>query len=125
MQPRDLPAVVLVTCVERRHARPNRSSDRQPARVARMLALAHHIEAGLAAGRWPSASHAAGILGLSRNRLSQVIALINLAPDLQQQLLALEAVDGREPTTERWLFESVVTLLEWSDQRRAWTLRAR
>ena len=123
MQPRDQPAVVLVTRVERRHERPDRSPDRQPARVARMLALAHHIEAGLDAGRWPSASHVARILGLSRNRLSQVLTLTTLAPDLQRQVLALVAVDGLEPMTERWLFESVVNRSAWCDQHRAWIAR--
>ena len=56
-------------------------------------------------------------LGLSRNRVSQVLALLNLAPDLQEQVLFLEVVDGVEPITEKALFERVAKTVSWPEQR--------
>jgi len=50
-----------------------------------------------------------------------VLALTYLAPDIQLDVLALEAIDGVEPpVTERWLFEKVARLLSWEEQRAVW-----
>jgi hypothetical protein len=42
-----------------------------------------------------------------------------LAADLQEQVLALEAVDGAEPMAERMLRE-VARAGTWAEQRAAW-----
>ena len=55
-------------------------------------------------------------LGFTRARISQLLDLLMLAPDLQEQLLDLEAVDGVEPLTERAL-RVVVKLEGWGAQR--------
>ena len=61
--------------------------------------------------------------------MSQVLALTYLAPDIQLEVLAMEAVDGVEPSitesvepsiTEKWIFETVARLLEWREQRVVW-----
>jgi len=40
-------------------------------------------------------------LGLSRARISQLLDLMLLAPDIQEQILLAESVDGVEPMSER------------------------
>jgi hypothetical protein len=57
--------------------------------------------------------------GLSRARVTQLLNLTLLAPDIQERVLALEAVDGLEPTSERALRE-VSCAVEWEEQRRWW-----
>ncbi len=89
---------------------------RRPARVAIMLALAHAIDAAISAGRLRDQGDAAERLGLTRPRITQLLALLGLAPDLQERVLFLEAVDGREPVTEREL-RPLTRLLCWTDQR--------
>jgi len=42
-----------------------------------------------------------------------------LAPDLQEQVLFLEAVDGREPMSERDL-RTVLQSLVWEEQAAVW-----
>ncbi len=42
-------------------------------------------------------------LGLTRARVTQLLDLLLLAPDLQQTVLALEVVGGAEPMSERAL----------------------
>lgn len=58
-------------------------------------------------------------LSFTRARVSQVMDLLLLAPDLQERVLELEAVDGREPLAERQL-RPIVLLPLWTDQRLRW-----
>jgi hypothetical protein len=46
--------------------------------------------------------------------------MTNLAPDLQEEILFLEAIDGREPSSERAL-RGVVRVTAWDEQRAAFT----
>src|SRR5689334_11468626 len=91
---------------------------RRPARVAIMLALAHTIDAAISAGRLRDQREAAQRLGLTPPRVTQLLALLHLAPDLQERVLFLEAVDGLEPLTERDL-RPLTRVLCWDEQRAA------
>jgi hypothetical protein len=59
----------------------------QPARVAVMLALAHKIQEAIDAGKLKDMAEAARRLGLTRARVSQLLDLTLLAPDIQERLL--------------------------------------
>jgi hypothetical protein len=89
----------------------------RPARVAVMLALAHEIAAGIDSGALRDQADAARQLGVTRARVTQLLALRRLAPDVQERVLFLEAVDGKEPLTERAL-RGVIRALSWAEQRR-------
>jgi len=89
---------------------------RRPAKVARMLALAHHLQGAIDRGLVADRAAVARKLGLTRARVTQLLDLLLLAPDLQAAVLGLEAVDGREPLTERTL-RSVAHTGTWSQQR--------
>ena len=68
-----------------------------PARVARMLALAHHVERQVEGGAIPDYASAAAALGVTRARLSQVMSLLLLAPEIQQRIALGEiAVSERD-----------------------------
>jgi len=92
---------------------------RRPARVAQMLALAHRLEAAIERGDYADRAGVARQLGFTRGRITQLLDLTLLAPDIQKHVLELEAIDGREPLTERGLRE-VVRHAGWADQRAAW-----
>ena len=94
-------------------------AERRPARVARRLALAHRIAADIEAGRYKDYADVARHHGLTRARLTQLMNLLLLAPDIQEEVLALEFPVGREPVTERTL-RRVLASLCWEDQRVAW-----
>jgi hypothetical protein len=96
---------------------PPRGPVHRPARVALMLALAHKIRAAIGAGQLADQAEAARRLGCTRARLTQLLDLLRLAPDLQEQVLFLEAVDGAEPLTERTL-RAVTREPSWAEQRR-------
>jgi hypothetical protein len=63
---------------------------------------------------------------VSRARISQIVNLLALAPDIQEALLYLPAVErGRDPIYLRHL-QPVAALLDWHQQRRLWhTLRGK
>ena len=73
-------------------------SPRQPRfsdRTARMLALAHHVEIFVEDGRLPDYAAAARILGVTRARMTQVLNLLLLAPEIQERVL-LGTLEVRE-----------------------------
>src|SRR5262249_612950 len=70
-------------------ATPSEPSSRIP-RIARLLALAWHVEGLVRSGTISSFAAAARLGHVSRARLSQILSLLNLAPDLQEQLLFLQ-----------------------------------
>jgi hypothetical protein len=92
----------------------------RPAKLACLLAFAHHVARTIDRGGYPDYAAVAADLGLTRARITQVMNLLWLAPDLQERVLALEAIDGREPLAERAL-RPVLGLPLWSDQRARWT----
>ena len=92
---------------------------RRPARVAQMVALAHRLDTAIERGKHKSQAAMARSAGLTRARITQLLALLSLAPDIQEELLSLEAVDGAEPLGERAL--RPITLAEtWAEQRVMW-----
>ena len=98
---------------------PKKEPKRRPARVARMLAMANDLQDKLDSGEYKDQAAAARALGLSRTKLTRLLDLALLAPDIQEEILFLEAVDGKEPVTERTLRE-IVRHSSWAEQRRAW-----
>jgi DNA-binding transcriptional regulator YdaS (Cro superfamily) len=56
-------------------------------------------------------------LGVSQPRVSQLVALTYLAPSIQAEIAAMEAVDGVEPMSERPLRE-VLRAVGWRGQAR-------
>jgi len=95
------------------------ASSRGP-RIARLLALAWHIDGLVRSGRLASYATAARLGHVSRARLSQIMSLLNLAPDLQERLLFLQRPNhGRALLALRQVL-SVAGVLDWHEQRRRW-----
>lgn len=92
---------------------------RRPAKVARLLALAHHIQNAIDRGMVADRAAVARKLGFTRARITQLLDLLLLAPDIQARVLDLEAVDGVEPMSERAL-RAVAHAGSWVEQPGAW-----
>lgn len=55
---------------------------------------------------------------VTRARLTQIMNLLNLAPDIQEAILHLPRVErGRDPITERQL-RPIAAVVDWERQRR-------
>lgn len=87
----------------------------QPAKVARMLALAHKLQRAINRGEYESRADLARAYGLSRARITQLLDLLLLAPDIQEWVLFLESEDGHEPFGEPRL-RRVARTLHWAVQ---------
>lgn len=92
---------------------------RRPAQVAQMLAFAHGLNISLEKGDWVDQSDVARHFNLSRARITQLLSLTYLAPDIQEELLFLEAVDGQEPLAGRTLLQ-IPRHISWAEQRKRW-----
>jgi hypothetical protein len=89
-------------------------------RVARLLALALRCEQLLGAGVVASYRELAELGHVSRARVSQVMNLLALAPDLQEQILCGPRVErGRDPVHLRQL-QPIAATLDWRQQRQMW-----
>jgi hypothetical protein len=62
---------------------------------------------------------------VTRTRVTQIVNLLSLAPNIQEQILFWPAVHGgKDPISERGL-RSVVTELDWKKQWMLWTQLSR
>src|SRR5208282_2268351 len=89
-------------------------------RVARLLALALRYEQLLRAGTVRDYVALANLGQVSRGRITQIMNLRQLAPDIQEQILFLPPVArGRDPIHLHQL-QPLATILDWRKQRRMW-----
>jgi hypothetical protein len=89
-------------------------------RIARLVALAHKFEAMLRRGEIECMAEIARLGHVSRARVTQIMDLTLLAPDLQEELLHLPPVKrGQDPITLREL-RYVMQTPVWEEQRLRW-----
>lgn len=89
-------------------------------RVSRLMALAIHFERLVREGKVRDQSELARLTHVTQPRLTQIMNLRNLAPDIQEELLLLTPVrKGRDPITERDL-RPIAAELDWPRQRSVW-----
>ncbi len=85
-------------------------------RVARLLALAYRIDDLVQRGHVGGYAAVANVGGVTRARVSQITALLNLAPDIQEAVLALP---GDTAISEHDL-RPIAAEIDWRRQRRMW-----
>jgi hypothetical protein len=96
-----------------------KAQERVP-RLARLMALALRLEDLIEAGKVKNYATLGRLGHVSRSRVSQIMNLLYLAPDIQEQILFLPPVSrGRDPIHLRRL-QSVARMPIWSRQRRLW-----
>ena len=62
----------------------------------------------------------ADLAQVSQPRMTQIMNLLHLAPEIQEDILFMEQVRvGKDPLTERDL-RSIVRELNWSEQKTCW-----
>ena len=95
-------------------------------RVAKLMALAVRFDQLLRERKVADQSELARLAHVTQPRMTQIMNLLHLAPDIQEELLTLPRVtEGRDPVTEREL-RPIVSEMLWERQREMWReLRAR
>jgi len=82
-------------------------------RIARLMALAIRLEGLVRDESFQNYAELAQLGRVTRARMSQITKLLQLAPDLQEQLLFLPPLKGLNERNLR----AVVQQLDWSKQR--------
>ena len=114
----------------RRHARraAKKTSQGEPAdlpsgrlpRVARLMALAIRFDRLLETGTVADQTELAELGHVTRARVTQIMNMLYLAPDIQESILHLPRVsEGRAPIVERHI-RPMVAEPEWAKQRPLW-----
>lgn len=89
-------------------------------RVARLMALAIRFDGLIRDGKVTDQSDLARLAHVTQPRMTQIMNLNHLAPDIQEQLLFLPLVtQGRDPIHERML-RPITAETSWRAQRAHW-----
>lgn len=96
-----------------------RPASRVP-RISRFMALAIRFEHLIQIGEIADYAELARLGHVSRARITQIMNLRLLAPDIQEQILFLPRIEGgHEPIHLRQL-QSITAVPDWRKQRRLW-----
>src|SRR5688572_8203839 len=89
-------------------------------RIARLLALAHKLDAAIRAGEIRNWADIATLGSITRARASQIAGLLNLCPSIQEALLLMPpTTSGRDQITERSI-RRISNERSWRRQRLLW-----
>jgi len=94
-------------------------SNRVP-RISRLMALAIRMDALLREGAVKDYAELARLGHVSRARLTQIMNLLHLAPDIQEAILFLPPVQGRRENITEKALRPVAAELNWRKQREMW-----
>lgn len=89
-------------------------------RISRLMALAIRFEQLIEDGVITDQAALARLGKVTRARLTQIMNLLNLVPEIQEEILSLSPVtSGTHPTTERGL-RLLLSQPDWQTQRKLW-----
>lgn len=89
-------------------------------RIARLMALAIRFERLIKTGEISDQAEIARLGYVSRARVTQIMNLLQLAPDIQEEILFLPPTErGRDPVREI-MARPIAAVLDWQKQRRMW-----
>ena len=89
-------------------------------RITRLMALALRFERLLALGEVRDYAELARLGHVTRARVTQIMNLLNLAPNIQEEMLFLPpTVAGYDPIKE-WQVRPIAATPDWRKQRRMW-----
>ncbi len=105
--------------IEEAGLRPHIPAGRVP-RIARLMALAIRMDRLIRGGHVGDYAELARLGHVSRARVTQIMNLNFLAPNIQEDLLFLPRVErGRDPIREQAV-RPIAATPEWGKQRRMW-----
>lgn len=96
-----------------------RRFDRYP-RIVQVVALAIHFQNMLDNGEVRNHADLARLGCISRERMSQIMMLAWLAPDIQHEVLSLPKTPGGRFRVSETSLRSIAQIYTWDDQRTRW-----
>jgi len=90
-------------------------------RISRLMALAIRMQNLIRAGGIADYSALAQLGHVSRARITQIMNLLLLAPDLQEQILFLPSTGARSDSVRLAQLQPIAQIPDWNQQRRHWS----
>jgi hypothetical protein len=89
-------------------------------RISKLMALAIKFEGLIRDGDISDQSELARLAHVTQPRMTQILNLLHLAPDIQESLLFLPRIEsGRAPIHEK-LLRPIAAEIDWGKQRERW-----
>lgn len=89
-------------------------------RISRLMALAIHFDQLIGSGAIFDQAELGRLSHVTRARVTQIMNLLHLAPDIQESILTLPpTTQGRDPIRERHI-RPICAAIMWSAQRTRW-----
>lgn len=88
--------------------------------ITKLMALAIRLEHLLASGQVKDQAEIARTAGITRARVTQIINLTQLAPDIQEAILNLEPTTDHVPRFREREVRSIAIMPNWEKQRMLW-----
>ena len=89
-------------------------------RISRLMALAIRFDRLIKEGEIEDQADLARLGSVSRARVTQIMSLLQLAPEIQEALLFLPRTErGRDPVREHHI-RPIAAEIEWRKQRERW-----
>lgn len=92
-------------------------------RIARLMALAIRFDGLVRRGEVADFAEIAALGHVTRARVSQIVNLLNLAPDIQEAILFHEPVCGQRDAVAERQVRAIAAELDWGRQREMWWRR--
>ena len=89
-------------------------------RITRLLALALKFEELIQSGSVNNYAALAQLGQVSRARVTQMTSLLNLAPDIQEEILFLPPTEANQLRISEPLLRKLTATLRWNQQREQW-----
>ena len=90
-------------------------------RISRLMAIAIRLERLLRSGEISDVMELARLGHVSQPRVSQILNLTLLAPDIQEELLFLPRTTAGKPAIHEKMLRAITAEVDWKKQRRIWS----
>lgn len=91
-------------------------------RISRLMALAIHCDKLLRSGQITNQSELARYAQITPARLTQILTLLNLAPDIQEEILFLPRTNAGRGEIQEKDVRRIAMELDWRKQREQWSV---
>ena len=89
-------------------------------RISKLMALAIHFDRLLRSGEISDVKELARLCHVTQPRISQILALNMLAPEIQEELLFLPEVTSGRPAIQERILRPIAAAVSWERQREMW-----
>ena len=89
-------------------------------RIARLMALAIRCDQLIRGGIIANQSELADFGHITTARMTQIMTLLNLAPDIQERILFLPRIEHGRDVVKETDIRPIAATLDWRKQRRMW-----